>query len=411
MQASLFDNPTKPLKSAETNLADSLACNNLGAESQLDWKEMGGAPLATFENEFWTARQRQCHSLHEISYRACFKPQLPRFFITRCTKLGDTVLDPFMGRGTTPLETALLGRRAIGSDLNPVCAALIHPRLAPPNLADIENRLATVKLDLPKPQNEDLLAFFHPQTLGELEAWKGYFAERIEAGKFDSVDEWIRMVACNRLTGHSPGFFSVYTMPPNQAVTVESQRKINVRLNQQPTYRDTKKLILKKSRALLRDGVPPVKLPHQILTASADNLEEIPANSVQLIVTSPPFLDVVNYKSDNWLRAWFCDVELDTVSLWQERKLPDWHYKMQDAFTEWHRVLRPGGLIAFETGEIQNGKLLLEDTATEAALACDLQAECLVINTQQFTKTSNCWGVDNMEKGTNSNRVLLLRKN
>lgn len=33
-------------------------------------------------NEFWTSAQRQAHSLHEISYRACFKPQLPGFFIS-----------------------------------------------------------------------------------------------------------------------------------------------------------------------------------------------------------------------------------------------------------------------------------------------------------------------------------------
>lgn len=34
-----------------------------------------------FENEFWTSKQRQSHSLHEISYRACFKPQLPNFLL------------------------------------------------------------------------------------------------------------------------------------------------------------------------------------------------------------------------------------------------------------------------------------------------------------------------------------------
>src|SRR5438445_12884741 len=48
--------------------------------------ERGRVP--TFVNEFWTARQRQAHSLHEISYRACFKPQLPRFFIERLTQPG-----------------------------------------------------------------------------------------------------------------------------------------------------------------------------------------------------------------------------------------------------------------------------------------------------------------------------------
>ncbi len=52
-------------------------------------------------NEFWTSAQRQGHSLHEISYRACFKPQLPAFFISRLTNEGDGVYDPFMGRRTT----------------------------------------------------------------------------------------------------------------------------------------------------------------------------------------------------------------------------------------------------------------------------------------------------------------------
>jgi len=58
-------------------------------------------PVPTYINEFWTAKQRAASRLHEISYRACFKPQLPRFFIERLTERGDLVHDPFMGRGTT----------------------------------------------------------------------------------------------------------------------------------------------------------------------------------------------------------------------------------------------------------------------------------------------------------------------
>ena len=54
------------------------------------------ARVNTFTNEFWTAKQRAANSLHEVSYRACFKPQLPRFFIERLTSPGDIVYDPFM---------------------------------------------------------------------------------------------------------------------------------------------------------------------------------------------------------------------------------------------------------------------------------------------------------------------------
>ncbi|HEY0285095.1 MAG TPA: DNA methyltransferase, partial [Vicinamibacterales bacterium] len=78
--------------------------------------------VETFVNEFWTSKQRVANSLHEVSYRACFKPQLPRFFIDRFTAPGDVVYDPFMGRGTTVIEAALAGRTPAGCDINPLSA-------------------------------------------------------------------------------------------------------------------------------------------------------------------------------------------------------------------------------------------------------------------------------------------------
>src|SRR5438132_14168295 len=93
--------------------------------------------VETFVNEFWTARQRAANRLHEISYRACFKPQLPRFFIERLTQAGDRIYDPFMGRGTTLLEAALLGRVPLGCDANPLSGVLVGPRLRPPTLDQI----------------------------------------------------------------------------------------------------------------------------------------------------------------------------------------------------------------------------------------------------------------------------------
>ena len=66
--------------------------------------ELNGVVLNKYTNEFWTHRQRQACSIHEISYRACFKPQLPRFFIQLLSEEGSVVYDPFSGRGTTVLE-------------------------------------------------------------------------------------------------------------------------------------------------------------------------------------------------------------------------------------------------------------------------------------------------------------------
>ena len=138
--------------------------------------EYAGVPA--FANEFWTSKQRAAHSLHEISYRACFKPQLPRFFISRLTDPGDVVFDPFMGRGTTLLEAALLGRGALGNDVNPLSRMLVEPRLAPPLAPEVESRLRSLSLDgvqdeaAAHPDGFD--TFFHARTLTEICRLRAY---------------------------------------------------------------------------------------------------------------------------------------------------------------------------------------------------------------------------------------------
>ena len=123
-----------------------------GSHTRLDtfqWASNGrfGTTIKAF-NEYWTSGQRQAHSLHEISYRACFKAQLPHFFISRLTNPGDAVYDPFMGRGTTLLEAWLLGRKPIGNDINPLSLALLEPRLASPTLEEISHRLNGIDLTI-----------------------------------------------------------------------------------------------------------------------------------------------------------------------------------------------------------------------------------------------------------------------
>ena len=86
------------------------------------------------EKEFWTNKQRQACSIHEVSYRACFKPQLPKYFIEKFTKEGETVYDPFGGRGTTAIEAALSGRNFITNDINPLSTLFVIGRLNPPTI-------------------------------------------------------------------------------------------------------------------------------------------------------------------------------------------------------------------------------------------------------------------------------------
>jgi SAM-dependent methyltransferase len=387
------------------------AFREFGTET-VESRSVGGAQsVPVFVNEFWTAKQRAAHSLHEISYRACFKPQLPRFFIERLTAPGDLVYDPFMGRGTTLIEAALLGRAVAGCDVNPLSVVLAGPRLNPPKSKDVAARLREIDLSFDGETWDELLTFYHPETLREISALKEYFLAREKSGDIDAIDQWIRMVAINRLTGHSPGFFSVYTMPPNQAVSLKSQQKINARRNQTPPLRDVAAIIDKKSRQLLKDELPAtMRRGGQLITGPCDATPGLASDSVALVVTSPPFLDIVDYAGDNWLRCWFLGIDSKSVAITVPKKIELWREAMTRVFRELHRVLRPGGHIAFEVGEVRAGKVRLEEAVLECGAAVGLKPALVMINDQEFTKTANCWGVDNNTRGTNTNRIVLFEK-
>ena len=363
-------------------------------------------------NEFWTSGQRHAHSIHELSYRACFKPQLPEFFISRLTHVGEAVYDPFMGRGTTPIQAALQGRQPVGNDINPLSRLLTRPRLSPPTLQDVAARLAEVPWDTGVIDRPDLLAFYHPDTLRRLSALRAWLLVRVPLGETapDRIDDWIRAVALNRLTGHSPGFFSVYTLPPNQAVSADAQLKINANRNQSPPPRDIVAIILKKTRSRLKDGVPPPH-PEPILGVGlASETPYVLDQSVSLVVTSPPFLDIVQYAADNWLRCWFAGIDAGAVPIGMHRTAKAWTLMVGETLVEQARILRSGGHVAFEVGEVRGGKLLLERLVWEAAENLPFDRLAVLINQQEFTKTANCWGIGNNLKGTNSNRIVVLRR-
>ena len=375
------------------------------------------AGVDTITSEFWTAKQRAAHSLHEISYRACFKPQLPRFFIERLTRAGEVVYDPFMGRGTTLVEAALMDRVPYGCDVNPLSAILCAPRLRPPALADVQGVLDAIDFADAGEMPRDLLVFYHPETLRQISALRKYLLDRERAGTLTDIDRWIWMVAVNRLTGHSTGFFSVYTLPPNQAVSPESQARINARLDQRPAQRDVRAIILKKSRSLLQDVTPETRASlrrvsdaARLITGQSSHTPAIDTASVALVVTSPPFLDVVNYPADNWLRCWFSGIDPAAVPVTLARRIDAWKAFVTATLRELRRIVIPGGHVAFEVGEVRGGALRLEEVVVPAAVDAGLEPVRVLINAQQFTKTANCWGVANNRKGTNTNRVVLLRR-
>jgi len=79
-----------------------------------DWKE---SDLNT--DSLWVISERDKSGKHKNLYHGNFIPQIPNQLIRRYTKEGETVLEPFMGSGTTLFEGEKLNRKYIGFDINP----------------------------------------------------------------------------------------------------------------------------------------------------------------------------------------------------------------------------------------------------------------------------------------------------
>ncbi len=368
------------------------------------------------EGEFWTSRQRQEFPLHYIvSYRASFKAELPDFFIRQYTKQGDTVFDPFGGRGTTALQANLLRRIAVQSDVNPISEKIAYAKTHPPSLLDIQKRLQSFDLSTPIEisESEPLLAFYHKETLKELLNLKLAISET-----YDDVNRFIELVAVSRLHGHSDGFFSVYSFP-QISVSPEAQRKINEKRNQTPPYREVKSRILRKANLSLQGAEHfaarfPESLKNQFHTGDSRDLKWLEDETIDLVVTSPPFLDKVDYLKDNWLKAWFMNLDESAFkeAMVQTKDLEEWKNFMRETLLELLRVVKPTGAIVIEVGEVQykNEVLELDEVIAEIGESLGFYVGAVLVNQQRFTKLSNCFGVANNEKGTNTNRCVVMFK-
>ncbi|NLA27715.1 MAG: site-specific DNA-methyltransferase, partial [Firmicutes bacterium] len=92
------------------------------------------------------------------------------------------------------------------------------------------------------------------------------------------------------------------------------------------------------------------------------------------------------------------------------RTVEEWSAVMGQVFSELFRVTAPGGWVAFEVGEVSKGKIKLEEYVVPLGLNAGFKCLGIIINLQEFTKTSNIWGVGNNKLGTNTNRIALFYK-
>jgi DNA modification methylase len=106
--------------------------SDMKVELRRDWGEMTFAPPEAYKPErqtVWSFPSRGNWATHVGDYRGNWSPYIPRNLILRYSKLGDLVLDQMVGSGTTLVECKLLGRNAIGVDVNPNAIMVARNRL------------------------------------------------------------------------------------------------------------------------------------------------------------------------------------------------------------------------------------------------------------------------------------------
>jgi len=244
-------------------------------------------------------------TLHQISpYIGKLKSSIAADLVEKYSKPGDLVVDPFSGSATIPLEAALRERRVFAADISPYARVLSAAKLSPPPSLDkallqIEEILETTRrLRGPSLSHipEWVRKFFHPKTLKEAFNFAGVCRE--------SGNQFLLACLLGLLHHQRPGFLS----HPSSHLVPYLRDKAYPRdeFPQMYTYRELRpRVIAKAERVFARFSNPRVS-PQITYRQGAIHHVAFPSTFDSLI-TSPPYMNALDYGRDNRLRLWFID--------------------------------------------------------------------------------------------------------
>ena len=325
----------------------------------------GQTKLRWDDNNWKHLPKRWGHSFHPMcSYLAMFPPGIPRYFIEQFTEPGDIVLDPFSGRGTAPLEACVSGRVGIGIDLSPLAHILTAAKVDPPSLNSALKRISELRAGYKRPNVDDVpddikMLFDGRLTLPQIV----YLRNELSHGK--RVDRFLLASLAGILHGgyndamNDSSYLSI-SMPNTFSMAPNYIRRYVRKNHLHKLPLDVFEKLTTKVQRLFKNGMPSTR--GYAYRANARNFASLknPAfkdSSVKLIITSPPYLKVVNYGTYNWIRLWLLGESIERTN--KELLLDDKHginnYEnfLGDVLNQCERVLRPDGICALVIGDVE----------------------------------------------------------
>jgi len=411
-------------------------------------------PAISIEPE-WKAQQRLWgHSFHPMcSYLASFPASLSHAFIARYSRPGDVVLDPFSGRGTTPLQACAEGRIGVGNDLNPFAHLLTASKVEPATRAAAMTRLTQLRLGwhadaaewtslagrvtedpgatmIPSAGSRTTTASptelvpvevalaFHPETLGQL------LYVRTSLRFDERTDRFLAAAITGILHGKSASYLSEL-MPNTFSMAPRYVREFAARTAFASPRRDVFDGLTSKLDRLFRQPGPSsegVALLGDARDVAPRVSEALRARGrpdrARLVVTSPPYLRVVKYGYYNWLRTWFLGFDAKAI----DATLDDAHHRepylafLRDVLAGLRAVLTDDAVVVLVIGDVETdrgrrirGGIGLAERAWEQAAAPEgyRLAGVALDDVAAVRKMTKLWG-DEAGRATKTDRILVL---
>jgi hypothetical protein len=340
------------------------------------------------------------------------------------------VLDPFSGRGTTPLEACIASRIGIGSDANPLAAVLTTAKVKPATLdralmrvQSLRSQYQVARPRLSAPPEIQML-FDGRRTLPQLLFLRNTLSRK------SHCDTFLLATLCGILHGnHAKESRSSRTLSismPNTFSMSPAYIKRFKRAHRLKKYPfDVFDSLERRLRHLFRDTAPALRG-----FASERDARTITSwlrkDSIALVVTSPPYLRLVRYGKFNWIRLWMLNASVEGVDARLRVEATDNNLRLSDqlrfpayctflgrVLKQCESVLRPGGFCVLVLGDITNSKDTLnlgwnawKVLRGESALKfVDLVDDAIV----QEGKVTRIWG-KRRGSATKTDRILVLRK-
>lgn len=251
-------------------------------------------------------------------YYAMFPIRFADAVIKEHTSPGDTVLDPFAGRGTAIFSAAALGRRGLGVEISPVGWVYAKAKLGPAPLEQVERRLLDISQegDLYAEQAKSLPIFFRKCFSSSVRR----FLLAARAGldwRRCSCDRTLMAILLVYLHGKEGQALS-NQMRQTKAMSPRYAVKWWAENGARPPALDTVEFLQKRVRWRYAKGVietsdSQVRLGNSItlLPQLERHMREKKEPKATLLLTSPPYFGVTDYHYDQWLRLWLLGFEPD----------------------------------------------------------------------------------------------------